>query len=167
MGHSCGTLLWLLQDTLVRHLVGHFCGTLLWDTLVGHSWGSTLVGHSCGALLLKSSKSTVTSPKRVSFETLSKSHTSSLQNEHSFRSKFTTHYDNESRTRLYPQTTRRVTREPFAMHSFGKMLKKKKVFVVFFSIFSAFGPSVCSTQTFHSAGCTTRNSSLGSSPGQS
>ena len=91
MGHSCETLLW---DTPV----GHSCGTPLRDTLVGHScrtllW-DTLVGHSS-----YDQKSHVKSPKRafrtrlppkvtcqvsktsVSYETSSKSHVSSLQNE--------------------------------------------------------------------------------------
>ena len=72
VGNSCGTLLW---DTLV----GHSFGTLLWDTLVGHScrtllW-DTLVGHSCGTLLWD------TLVGHSSYETSSKSHTSSLQNE--------------------------------------------------------------------------------------
>ena len=47
VGHSCGTLLWVILE-------GNSCGTLLRDTLVGHSCGTvfwdTLVGHSCGTL---------------------------------------------------------------------------------------------------------------------
>ena len=102
MGHSCRTLLW---DTLVGHscgtllsdaLVGNSCGTLLWDTPVGHSCGilvwDTLAGHSCGTLVGHSARRacrTRLPPKvtrqvsktSVSYETSSKSHTSSLQNE--------------------------------------------------------------------------------------
>ena len=63
MGHSYGTL---LRDTLVRHS----CGTLIRDTLVGHSIWDTLVGHT-----LRGCKTS------ASYETSSKSHTSSLQNE--------------------------------------------------------------------------------------
>ena len=95
MGHSCRKLLW---DTLV----GHFCGTLLWDALVGHSCGTlfwdTLVGHSCRKLLwdtlvgVKSPKQAfrVRLPPQVtrefsktslSYDTSSKTHTSSLHNE--------------------------------------------------------------------------------------
>ena len=103
-GHSCGTLLW---DTHT----GHSCGTLLWDThvrdtLVGHSCGTllrdTLVGNSCGIPLFVRDflqKSRCEAARRafrtrlppkvtrqvsktsVSYETSSKSHTSSLQNE--------------------------------------------------------------------------------------
>ena len=108
VGHSCD-LLWdtliacgtLSRDTLVRHS----CGTRLRDTLVGHS-----AGHSCGTLYasrLQNERfvrdflqmSHVKSPKRafrtrlppkvtrqvsktsVSYETSSKSHMSSPQNE--------------------------------------------------------------------------------------
>ena len=63
MGHSCGTLLW---DTLV----GYSCRTLLWDTLVGHSCG-TSVSYETSRVKSES----------ISYETSSKSHTSSLQNE--------------------------------------------------------------------------------------
>ena len=84
-GHSCGTLLW---DT---HL-GHSCGTLLWDPLAGHSCGTllwdTLVGHSCdtrvGHTLRTRLPPKVTrqvSKTSVLYETSSKSHTPSLQNE--------------------------------------------------------------------------------------
>ena len=62
MGHSYRTLLW---NTL-KGPKGQSCETLLWDTVAGHSCGTllrdTLVGHS-------------------SYETFSKSHSSSLQNE--------------------------------------------------------------------------------------
>ena len=111
VGHSCGTLLrdtlvrhscrTLLRDTLVGHscwtliwdtLVGHSCGTLLQDTLVGHSCGTllwdTLVGHSCdtpvGHTLRTRLPPKVTrqvSKTSVLYETSSKSHTPSLQNE--------------------------------------------------------------------------------------
>ena len=103
VGPSCRTLLW---DTLV----GHSCGTLLWDTLVGHSCrahSSNETSSKSHASSLKNErfvqdflqKSHVKSPKRafrtrlppkvtrqvsktsVSFETSSKSHMSSPQNE--------------------------------------------------------------------------------------
>ena len=103
VGHSCGTI---LSDTLVGHscgsllrdtLVGHSHATLLWVTLLGHScrtllW-DTLVGHSCGTLSGRASPhGTATSRTScrhticphtagVSYETFSKSHAYSLQNE--------------------------------------------------------------------------------------
>ena len=90
MGHSCrtsGTLLW---DTLV----GHSCRTLLWDTLVAHScrtllW-DTLV-ELCRTLLWGTTKVSKSQPSRlqkVSHETSSKSHASSLQNKHFARAFF-------------------------------------------------------------------------------
>ena len=104
-GHSCGTLLW---DTLAGDscgtlswdtLVGHSCWKLLWGTLVGHSCGT--VGHSCRALFVRDflQKSRCEAARRafrtrlppkvtrqvsktsVSYETSSKSHMSSPQNE--------------------------------------------------------------------------------------
>ena len=135
MGHSYGTLLW---DTLVGHCCGtcgrHSYGTLLWDTLVGYScrtllW-DTLVGHSCGTLLLQKSRCeaarrafrTRLPPKvtrqvsktSVSYETSSKSHTSSLPNE-----RFVRDFLQKSRceaarrafrTRLPPKVTRQVSK---------------------------------------------------------
>ena len=103
MGHSCRTLLW---DTPV----GHSCGTLVWDTLIGHSCGTllrdtlarhscgpllrdTLVGHSCGTLQV--------SKTSVSYETSSKYHTSSLQNERFVRDFLA------FRTRLPPKVKRK------------------------------------------------------------
>ena len=98
-GHSCGTLLWVT-------LVGNSCGTLLWDTPVGHSCGilvwDTLAGHSCGTLVGHSARRacrTRLPPKvtrqvsktSVSYETSSKSHTSSLQNERFVRDFLKTH----------------------------------------------------------------------------
>ena len=94
MGHSCRALLW---DTLVGRpcrkllwdtLVGHSCRTLLWDTRVGHScrtllW-DTLVGHSARRAFrtrLPPKVMRQVSKTSVSYETSSKSHTSSLQNE--------------------------------------------------------------------------------------
>ena len=83
VGHSCRTI-------RVGHFAGHSCGKVLWNTLVGHScrtlaghfYGTllsgTLVGHSCKTLLLKPPHVSKTS---VSYETSSKTHTSSLQNE--------------------------------------------------------------------------------------
>ena len=50
--------------------MGHSCGTLIRDTIVGHSIWDSLVGHT-----LRGCKTS------VSYETASKSHTSSLQNE--------------------------------------------------------------------------------------
>ena len=77
MGHSFGTLLW---DTLV----GPSCRTLLWDTLVGHSCGTLLwdtpVGHTLRTRLPPKVTRQV-SKTSVLYETSSKSHTSSLQNE--------------------------------------------------------------------------------------
>ena len=85
VGHSCRKLLW---DTLV----GHSCRTLLRDTLVRHSCGTllrdTLVGHSCGTRDCLKSHTRLppkvtrqVSKTSVSYESSSKSHTSSLQNE--------------------------------------------------------------------------------------
>ena len=96
VGHSCGALLW---DTLV----GHSCRTLLWDTLVGQSCGTllwdTVAGHSCGTLIrdtlvtllwvtqrafrtrLPPEVTRQVSKMRASYETTSKSHISSPQNE--------------------------------------------------------------------------------------
>ena len=83
LGHSCG------QDTLV----GHSCETLSWDTLPGHSCGAllcrslwaSLVGHCCGGPLKSPKVNCHVSRARVSYQTSSKSHTSSLQNEHFIR----------------------------------------------------------------------------------
>ena len=105
IGHSCWTLFW---ETLVKHscgtllrdtLVGHSCRTLLWDTLVGHA--ARLQDERFVRDFLQ--KSRVKSQKRafrtrlppkvtrqvsktsVSYETSSKSHASSLKNEHFVR----------------------------------------------------------------------------------
>ena len=102
-GHSCETLLW---DTVAGHscgtlFVGHsygtLCGTLLWDTFVGHSCGTLLLGtlfvrdflqkSRCEAarrafrLRLPPKVTRQVSKTSISYETSSKSHTSSLQNE--------------------------------------------------------------------------------------
>ena len=98
-GHSCETLLW---DTVAGHscgtlFVGHsygtLCGTLLWDTFVGHSCGTLLLGTLFVRDFLQKSRCeaarrafppSVTrqvSTTSISYETSSKSHTSSLQNE--------------------------------------------------------------------------------------
>ena len=95
VGHSCGTCGTLLWDTLVGHsygkvlwesLVGHSCRTLLWDTPVGHSCGPTLVGHSesqkrAFRTRLPPKVTRQVSKTSVSYETSSKSHMSSPQNE--------------------------------------------------------------------------------------
>ena len=102
MRHSCGTL---LRDTLV----GHSCGTLLWDALVGHScrtllW-DTLVGHS-------------------SYETSSKRHTSSLQNELFVRDLLQKSHVKSPRrafrTRLPPKITCQVSQTSVSYETFSK-----------------------------------------------
>ena len=147
MGHCgrpllCGKVLW--KALLVRHS----CGTLTHDTLVGHSctallWEHTLVGHSSGAVLLPPKAMRQVSKTSVSYETSSKTYSSSLQNERFVRDFLQKSHETSSkthtsslqnkrfvrnllqlirhRTRFYPQTPR-VTREPFATHS-GKRNK--------------------------------------------
>ena len=98
MGHSCRALLW---DTLV----GRSCRKLLWDTRVGHSCRTLLWDTLLDELFVRDflQKSRVKSQKRafrtrlppkvtrqvsktsVSYETSSKSHMSSPQNERSVR----------------------------------------------------------------------------------
>ena len=132
MGYSCRTL---LRDTLV----GHSCRKLLWDTLVGHSCVTllqdTLVGHSCRAhssYETSSKKSRCEAARRafrtrlppkvtrqvsktsVSYETSSKIHTSSLQNERFVRDFLQkSHVKSPKRafrTRLPPKFTRQVSK---------------------------------------------------------
>ena len=84
-GHSCGTLLY-------ETLVGYSCRTLLWDTLVGHSCGTRQVSKT-----------------GVSYETSSKSHASSLQNERFVRDFLQNSHvkiKREFRTRLPPKVQR-------------------------------------------------------------
>ena len=97
--------------------MGHFCGTLLWDTLVGYSSETLQVGKSFARDFLKSSH--VESAKRafrtrlpqevckasVSYETSSKSHASSLQNEHFVRDFLLTSHAKVSNTSISYETS--------------------------------------------------------------
>ena len=115
MGHCCGTLLW---DTHT----GHSCGTLLWDTLVGHSCG-TLVGHTLRTRLPP--KVTLRGCKTsVSYETSSKSHASSLKNEHFVRDFLQkSHVKSPKRafrTRLPPKVTRQGSKTSVSYETSSK-----------------------------------------------
>ena len=114
LGNSCETLLWDTVaghscGTLIRHTV-HSCGTLLWDTLVG---------HSCGTLLWVMLRGCKTS---VSYETSSKSHASSLKNEHFVRDFLQkSHVKSPKRafrTRLPPKVTRQVSKTSISYDSY-------------------------------------------------
>ena len=104
MGHSCGTLLW---DTLV----GHSCETLLWDTVAR---------HSCGPLLCD----TQVSKTSLSYETSSKSHTSSLKHEHFVRDFLQkSHVKSPKRafrTRLPPKVTRQGSKTSVSYETSSK-----------------------------------------------
>ena len=125
MRHSYRTLLW---DTLK----GHSCEALLWDTLVG---------HSCRALFVRDflQKSHVKSPKRafrtrlppkvtcqvsktsVSYETSSKSHVSSLQNERVVRDFLQKSSGNTHRSTHITQPCQAVSRvQPSKQHPFTR-----------------------------------------------
>ena len=115
MGHPCGTLVGHSCRTLLRDtLKGHSCGTLLYETLVGYSCRTllrdTLVEHSCGTLLWD------TLVGHSSYETSSKSHTSSLQNERFVRDFLQkSHVKSPKcalRTRLPPKVTCQVSKTP-------------------------------------------------------
>ena len=134
--HSCGTR---LRDTLVGHsnwdtLVGHSCGSLLQEALAGHSLGTILMPQIIPRLCKSQWHCDITNvvspqavmrafrtrrpPKvtrrgcktSVSYETSSKSHVSSLQNERFVRDLPQNSHANSAkrafRTRLPPKVTR-------------------------------------------------------------
>ena len=109
--HSCGTLIW---DTLWDTLLGHFCRTLLWDTLVGHTLRTRLPPK----VTLRGCKTS------VSYETSSKSHASSLKNEHFVRDFLQkSHVKSQKRafpTRLPPKVTRQVSKTSVSFETSSK-----------------------------------------------
>ena len=137
MGHCCETLLW---DTLAGHSYGTLCGTLLWDTFVGHSCGTLLLGilfvrdflqkSRCEAarrafrMRLPPKVTRQVSKTSISYETSSKSHTSSLKNEHFLRDFLQkSHVKSPKRafrTRLPPKVTRQGSKPSVSYETSSK-----------------------------------------------
>ena len=97
--------------------MGHSCRTLLWDTLVG------IVGHTLRTRLPP--KVTLRGCKTsVSYETSSKSHASSLKNEHFVRDFLQkSHVKSPKRavrTRLPPKVTRQVSKTSVSYETSSK-----------------------------------------------